>query len=209
MWNLTSCLDKTIPAMASTNEEYKKIEKENKEIKGKVQCIERDDDDIRVLCIYIVQDNINIIEYEIDNDEIEKEKVKLINDSDNQKYITSKLESLNKNEIIICGITTGNKISCFILNNELLLMKYKEEIIINCDISILEISIINEERFLVICENIVNNSLLVKEDNYNFNSLSRMMTIDISNHKIHYLVSMSYLNLEKNDMKKDNRVSST
>ena len=32
MWNLTSCLDKTIPAMASTNEEYKKIEKENKEI---------------------------------------------------------------------------------------------------------------------------------------------------------------------------------
>ena len=163
------------------------IEKENKEIKGKVQCIERDDNDIRVLCIYIVQDNINIIEYEIDNDEIEKEKVKLINDSDNQKYITSKLESLNKNEIIICGITTGNKISCFILNNELLLMKYKEEIIINCDISMLEISIINEERFLVICENIANNSLLVKEENSNFNSPSKMMTIDISNHKIHYL----------------------
>ena len=36
MWNLTSCLDKTIPAMASTNEEYNKIEKENKEINSKV-----------------------------------------------------------------------------------------------------------------------------------------------------------------------------
>ena len=36
MWNLTSCLDKTIPAMASTNEEYKKIEKENKEINNKI-----------------------------------------------------------------------------------------------------------------------------------------------------------------------------
>lgn len=33
MWNLTSCLNKTIPAMARINEEYNKIEKENKEIK--------------------------------------------------------------------------------------------------------------------------------------------------------------------------------
>ncbi len=33
MWNLTSCLDKTIPAMVRINEEYNKIEKENKEIK--------------------------------------------------------------------------------------------------------------------------------------------------------------------------------
>ena len=33
MWNLTSCLNKTIPAMAKINEEYNKIEKENKEIK--------------------------------------------------------------------------------------------------------------------------------------------------------------------------------
>lgn len=31
--NLTSCLDKTLPAMASINEEYNKIEKEDKEIK--------------------------------------------------------------------------------------------------------------------------------------------------------------------------------
>ena len=36
MWNLTSCLDKTIPAMASTNEEYNKIEKENKETNSKI-----------------------------------------------------------------------------------------------------------------------------------------------------------------------------
>lgn len=36
MWNLTSCLDKTIPAMASTNEEYNKIEKENQEINNKI-----------------------------------------------------------------------------------------------------------------------------------------------------------------------------
>ena len=35
MWNLTSCLDKTIPAMASTNEEYKKIEI------GRASCRER------------------------------------------------------------------------------------------------------------------------------------------------------------------------
>ena len=36
IWNLTSCLDKTIPAMASTNEEYNKIEKENQEINNKI-----------------------------------------------------------------------------------------------------------------------------------------------------------------------------
>ena len=36
MWNLTSCLDKTIPAMSSTNEEYNKIEKENKETNSKI-----------------------------------------------------------------------------------------------------------------------------------------------------------------------------
>ena len=40
MWNLTSCLDKTIPAMASTNEEYNKIEKENKEIKRAVRALD-------------------------------------------------------------------------------------------------------------------------------------------------------------------------
>ena len=127
------------------------IEKENSAIKGKVHCIERDDsDDVKVLCTYIVQENIKIIEYEVDNDEIEKEEVKVINY--NQKFITSKLEVISNNAIIICGITTENKISCFILNNELLEMNYKNDIIINCDITTLvfELSIIEEERFIVI-----------------------------------------------------------
>ena len=164
------------------------IEKENSAIKGKVHCIERDDsDNVKVLCTYIVQENIKIIEYEVDNDEIEKEEVKVINY--NQKFITSKLEVISNNAIIICGITTENKISCFILNNELLEMNYKNDIIINCDITTLvfELSIIEEERFIVICEDISNDSLLVKEENVNFNSLSRTIKIDIPNHNVLYL----------------------